>query len=38
VPQKYLLTHEALGTWKGGQWPKWLAPTLADEPTRLAYD
>ena len=38
VPQKYLITHEALGTWKGGEWPKWLEPTMADEPTRLAYD
>lgn len=38
IPQKYLLTHERLGTWHGPAWPELIAPTLADEPTRLAYD
>ena len=38
IPQKYLLTHERLGTWSGSEWPELLAPTMANEPTRLAYD
>lgn len=38
IPQKYLLTHERLGTWRGAEWPELLAPTLANEATRLAYD
>jgi len=38
IPQKYLLTHERCATWHGPEWPELLAPTLADEPTRLAYD
>ncbi|OFV81810.1 MAG: CGGC domain-containing protein [Acidobacteria bacterium RBG_13_68_16] len=38
IPQKYLLTHERCATWRGPEWPELLAPTMADEPTRLAYD
>lgn len=38
IPQKYLLTHERCATWCGPEWPELLAPTMADEPTRLAYD
>ena len=38
IPQKYFLTHEALGTWKSGMWQELIAPTVADEKTRLAYD
>ena len=28
IPQKYLLTHERLGTWDGPEWRELLAPTL----------
>jgi predicted metal-binding protein len=38
IPQKYLLTHERCGTWAGQEWSELLAPTMTDEPTRLAYD
>jgi predicted metal-binding protein len=38
IPQKYVITHDALGTWRGDDWPALLAPTMADEETRLAYD
>ena len=38
IPQKYFLTHERCGTWQDPAWPRRLRPTLADEPTRLAYD
>ena len=38
IPQKYLLTHRRCETWSGPEWPDLLAPTMADESTRLAYD
>jgi predicted metal-binding protein len=38
IPQKYLLTHERCESWKGQEWSELLAPTMVDEPTRLAYD
>ena len=38
IPQKYLLTHQRCGTWAGPEWEALTAPTMADEPTRLAYD
>lgn len=38
IPQKYYLTHESCGTWKGPQWSDLLGPTISDERTRLAYD
>jgi hypothetical protein len=38
IPQKYLLTHEACGTWRGPGWKPRLEPAMADEKTRLAYD
>ena len=38
IPQKYLLTHEKLSTWKTAEWKDLIAPTLADEKTRLAYN
>ncbi len=38
IPQKYLLTHERLGTWRDPAWKPLIAPTLTDEATRLAYD
>jgi len=38
IPQKYLLVHEQLKTWESPQWQALIQPTLADEPTRIAYD
>ncbi len=38
IPEKYLSTHEALGTWGSPEWQEIIQPTLADEQTRLAYD
>jgi predicted metal-binding protein len=38
IPQKYYLTHGELGTWRSSHWQELIAPTLADEETRLAYD
>jgi hypothetical protein len=38
IPQKYFLTHDHCGTWRAAEWQERLAPTLADEGTRLAYD
>ena len=38
IPQKYYLTHSALGTWDSKEWKKLIQPTLTDERTRLAYD
>jgi predicted metal-binding protein len=38
IPQKYYITHKALGTWNSKEWKKLIQPTLADEKTRLAYD
>ena len=38
IPQKYLDTHQKLGTWEDGEWQEIIQPTLADGPTRLAYD
>jgi predicted metal-binding protein len=38
IPQKYFLVHQELGTWRSDHWQELIAPTLADEETRLAYD
>ena len=38
IPQKYYLTHSALGTWDSKEWKKLIQPTLNDERMRLAYD
>jgi predicted metal-binding protein len=38
IPQKYLLMHEKLGTWKSTAWQDIIQSTLADEKMRLAYD
>ncbi len=38
IPQKYLLTHNALGTWDAPEWEELIKPALSDERTRLAYD
>ena len=38
IPQNYLDTHTALGTWASGGWQRRIADALSDEPTRRAYD
>ncbi|MFC2119852.1 CGGC domain-containing protein, partial [Bacteroidota bacterium] len=38
IPQKYYLTHSALGTWDSKEWKKLIQPTLTSERMRLAYD
>ncbi len=38
IPKKYLAMHSALGTWEDPRWKRLIAPTLADEATRAAYD
>ena len=38
IPQNYYLTHKNLGTWESPAWKRRIAPTLADEKTRLMYD
>lgn len=38
IPQKYLDTHRALGTWADPKWDAWLAPTMSDEDMRIAYN
>jgi hypothetical protein len=38
IPRKYLEMHTHLGTWTGSAWQPLLAPCMADESTRLAYD
>jgi len=38
IPQKYFLVHKKLHTWETTKWKKLIAPTLANEKTRLTYD
>ncbi|MBN2388566.1 MAG: CGGC domain-containing protein [Anaerolineales bacterium] len=38
IPKKYLDLHTKLGTWASPAWQPLLAPTMADEATREAYD
>ena len=38
IPQEYYLARTRCGTWGGPDWQEFLAPTLSDETTRLAYD
>ena len=38
IPKKYLDLHTELNTWDTPAWEPLLAPTMADEPTRAAYD
>ena len=38
IPKKYLDLHKKLNTWEGSEWQPLLAPTMADEATRAAYD
>ena len=38
IPRKYLTMHTQLETWADPSWQPLLAPTMADEATRAAYD
>jgi len=38
IPEKYLDLHTKLGTWTSPIWESMLAPTMADEATRKAYN
>lgn len=38
IPTKYLDMHTQLGTWADPAWEALLAPTMADEALRKAYD
>jgi predicted metal-binding protein len=38
IPQKYIETHEALGTWDAPVWRGRLQQVMADQSTRLRYD
>jgi len=38
IPKKYLEMHTRLGTWEDPAWKPLLAPTMADEAARVAYD
>ena len=38
IPTKYLDMHTHLGTWKDPSWDALIAPTMADEETRAAYN
>jgi predicted metal-binding protein len=38
IPRKYLEMHQQLGTWQDPVWEPLIAPTMADETIRAAYD
>jgi len=38
IPKKYLELHTRLGTWEDAEWQSLLAPTMADEAIREAYN
>jgi len=38
IPEKYLITHTKLETWKASEWSELLKPTMCDEKTRLDYN
>lgn len=38
IPQKYVNIHGPMRTWQSEEWQGIIGPTMADEPTRLAYD
>jgi predicted metal-binding protein len=38
IPQKYLEMHAQLGTWQESSWEALIAPTMADEAIRIAYN
>jgi len=38
IPQKYLITHQKMGTWNTAEWLEFTKPTLSNEAVRLSYD
>jgi len=38
IPQKYFLTHQALGTWDSPAWQERIKHVLEDEAIRLRYN
>jgi len=38
IPEKYLINHEAMGTWKSPMWQKIIEPTMATKEIRIAYN
>lgn len=38
IPQKYYLTHGAMGTWKSPEWQERIKHVLDDEEIRISYD
>ncbi len=38
IPQKYYITHTALGTWNSEEWKERLKYVMCDEETRKDYD
>ena len=38
IPQKYFLTHDALGTWESPEWRERIKHVVEDEAIRLRYD
>jgi predicted metal-binding protein len=38
IPEKYLITHNALKTWDSAEWQELIKPTISNEQTRLAYN
>ena len=38
IPEKYLLIHDKLGTWKTPEWQEKIKDVLPDQDTRIAYD
>ena len=38
IPEKYLITHDKLGTWHSPEGEALTRATMADEKTRIAYN
>ena len=38
IPEKYLITHNNLGTWDSPEWEEIIRPAMADEKTRCDYN
>ncbi|BAX78408.1 CGGC domain-containing protein [Labilibaculum antarcticum] len=38
IPQKYLITHEKLGTWNSKEWKDLLSASITNAKVRLTYD
>ena len=38
IPQKYFLTHQALGTWDSPEWQERIRHVLENETVRSRYD